>query len=107
MNIVVDTNIFISALIRKGITREIIANSWHNFLFPEFEFYEIKKHKPDILHKSGLPEKEFDILLLRLLNSVKIIPIDIIFKFRKEAFEIKKTMGHHTLKGVVCKAPCF
>lgn len=87
MNIVVDTNVFISALIKDGTTRKIIINSEYNFLFPEFEFYEIKKHKLDILQKSGLPEKELNILLLRLLNSVKI----------------KKTfLSYHTLKCVVC-----
>jgi predicted nucleic acid-binding protein len=40
MKIVIDTNIFISALIRKGKTREIFVNSKNLFLFPEFELKE-------------------------------------------------------------------
>jgi predicted nucleic acid-binding protein len=88
MNIVIDTNIFISALIKEGIARQIITKSGHNLLFPEFEFEEIRKHKQEIIQKSGLSEKGFDILLLRLLNYVKIIPVNIIFNYKKQAFEI-------------------
>jgi predicted nucleic acid-binding protein len=88
MNIVIDTNIFISALIKEGIVRKIIAEAGHNLLFPEFEFEEIKRHKQEIIKKSGLSEKEFDILLLRLLNYVKIIPTNIILNYKKRAFEI-------------------
>jgi len=88
MNLVIDTNVFISALIKDGITQEIITNMKTNLLFPEFEFDEIKKHKGEVIEKSGLSEKEFDILLLRLLNYVRIIPGDISFKFKKQAEEI-------------------
>ncbi len=88
MNIVIDTNVFISALIKDGLTRELIVNSKHNLLFPEFELLEIKKHKFEILEKSGLTEKEFNILLLRLLNYVKIIPSDITINYDKEASDI-------------------
>ncbi len=88
MNVVVDTNIFISALIKDSITRKIIVKSNHNFIFPEFEFEEIRKHREEILKKSGLTGKELDILLLRMLNYVKIIPIEVILKYRKNASEI-------------------
>lgn len=88
MNIIIDTNIFISALIKEGITREIIAKSGLNFIFPEFELKEIKEHKEEIIRGSGLSKKEFDILLLRLLNYVKIAPVEITLNFKKEAEEI-------------------
>ena len=54
MNIVIDTNIFISALIKDGLTRKLIVESEHNLLFPEFELDEIKNHKSYIIKKSGL-----------------------------------------------------
>ncbi|MBI2004103.1 hypothetical protein HYS72_01430 [Candidatus Pacearchaeota archaeon] len=47
--IVIDTNIFISSLIKEGLTREIITNSKINFLFPEFELEEIYSHKEEII----------------------------------------------------------
>ena len=88
MNLVIDTNIFISALIKDNLVRETIVHSRHNLLFPEFEFEEIRKHKLEIIRKSGLSEKEFDILLLRLINYVKIIPTDIISNYKRQASEI-------------------
>lgn len=88
MNIVVDTNVFISALIKDSTTRDLIVRSKHNLLFPEFELEEIMKHKLEIIRKSGLSEREFNILLLRLLNYVRIVPIDIIIGFRSQAFDI-------------------
>lgn len=88
MNIVIDTNIFISALIKNSTTRKIIVNSKHNLLFPEFEFEEIKEHKSEIMRKSGLSEREFNVLLIRLLNYVHVVPTDILIEHRAEAQEI-------------------
>ena len=88
MNIVIDTNIFISALIKDGLIRDLIVNSKINLLFPDFEFEEIRKYKKEIMLKSGQPEKEFNVLMLRLLNYVKIIPKEIFANFRDEACKI-------------------
>ena len=88
MNIVIDTNIFISALIKDGITRKIILDFDYNLLLPEFAFEEIKEHKSEILKKSNLSEREFNILFLRLLKYIKIIPASMIYRYRGEASEI-------------------
>lgn len=90
-SIVLDTNIFISALIKEGATREIITQLKLNFLFPEFEFEELHKHKEEIIKKSKISEKEFYVLILRLLNYARVIPMEIIFPYKKQADEI---MGH-------------
>lgn len=88
MNIVVDTNVFISALIKDSITRKIIFNFDDRLLFPEPEFDEIEKHKDEILEKSGLSEGEFYILLLGLLKHVEIIKAEDILSYKKEALKI-------------------
>lgn len=88
MNIVVDTNIFISALIKDSITRNLIVNSKDNLLFPEFEFNEIEKHKKEILEKSGLSEYELDSLFSNLLKHVKIIKTEKIINYKNPAFDI-------------------
>ncbi|MBT4136203.1 PIN domain-containing protein [archaeon] len=88
MDIVIDTNIFISALIRDNLTRELIFNFKYNLLFPEFEFEEIFNHKKEILRKSKLTDYEFNILLLRLLKKVKIIRTKRIIENREEAKKI-------------------
>ncbi|MCX6742246.1 MAG: PIN domain-containing protein [Candidatus Pacearchaeota archaeon] len=88
MNIVIDTNIFISALIKEGICREILTNFKMNFLFPEFEFEEIKNHKEEIIRKTGLTEREFDVLFLRLVKYVKIIPAYFSRAYKEKAIQI-------------------
>ncbi len=88
MNIVVDTNVFISTLIKGGLTRYLIVNSQNNLLFPEFELIEIKNHKQEILEKSGLLEEEFQILLENLLKYVKIIKTKEVINYRRQAFDI-------------------
>ncbi len=88
MNIVIDTNIFISALIKDGLTRNIIVNSKDNLILPDFEIEEIYNHKNEIMKKAKLSEKDFDILLLRLLRYVRIIPVDLIINKKGEAFNI-------------------
>ena len=90
MNIVVDTNVFISALIRDGITRHIIVHSKDNLIFPEFELVEINDHKEEIIKKANLTERQFNIVLLRLLKYVRVIPTNIVIDYRDEAFEIMK-----------------
>ena len=91
MNIVIDTNIFISALIKDSLTRYIIVNSKDNLLLPEFELEEIYNHKDEIMKKAKLSEKELDILLLRLLRYVRVIPTDLIINQKEGAFRI---IGH-------------
>ena len=88
MNIVLDTNILISALIKNSLTRGIIINSSHNFLLPEFELEEIENHKEEILEKSKLSKEDFYILLFDLLRYVKIIKLDKIINYRQEAYNI-------------------
>lgn len=88
MNIVIDTNIFISALIKDSKTREIIFKTNLNLLFPEFEFQEIFNHTDEILKKSKLKESELHSVLLGLLRKVKIIRVDKIIKYKKEADKI-------------------
>ena len=88
MNIVVDTNIFMSALIKDSVTRELIINSKDNLLFPEFEFDEIEKHKEEILEKSKLSLQEFADLFSKLLKYVRIVKNEEILDYKNQAFDI-------------------
>lgn len=92
MNILaIDTNILISALIKEGKIREILENFDINLVFPEYGIEEIYSYKEEILSKAKIDKKEFDVLLLRLLRYVRLIPLDLILPFREEADRI---IGH-------------
>ncbi len=86
--IVIDTNILISALIKEGLTKEILTNLKTNFLCPENALKSIYFYKEEIIKKAKINENQFDILLLRLLKYVRLIPINFLIKFREEAHEI-------------------
>ena len=106
MDIIVDTNILISALIKDGATRELIVNSNYNLVLPELELKEIENHKYEILGKSGLLEEEFYNLLSNLLKYIKIIRTEKVVDYRKKAFEI---IGHIDIDDVIfiATALCF
>lgn len=88
MKIVVDSNVFISALIKDSLTREIIIKSNNIFLFPEFEFQEVYRYKEYILKKSGYSEIEFIKMVSMLLKNMKIISYEEICDYYGEAHRI-------------------
>ncbi len=52
MEVVVDTNIIISALLRDGLTRRILLLAPFEMHTVPFARQEIKKHKGELLRKS-------------------------------------------------------
>lgn len=93
MKLVIDTNIFISALIkREGLTRNIMLNSDNYFFFPEYEFQEIYKYKDDILKKSEYSEAEFIVAMAALLNNIHIISYEEIRSSYDEACNIMNSI---------------
>jgi predicted nucleic acid-binding protein len=56
MNIVIDSNILFSALIKNSLTRKIILEYNGLFLFPEFIFEEMNKHEIKVLNTSEFME---------------------------------------------------
>jgi len=88
MNIILDTNILISALIKNSATRKIIIESGLNLFYPELSFKELLKHKKYILYKSNYNEEEFLKIINKLLEYINLIPLEVIEPKLKEAKEI-------------------
>ncbi len=88
VNIIIDSKVLISALVRDSTTREIIISSDYNFFLPEFCLDEIEEHKKELIDKSRLYEEDFDELLISLLSYVKIIKTKDVVEYRERAFEI-------------------
>lgn len=89
MRIVIDSNVFISALIkREGLSREIIINSNNIFFFPEYEFQERYKYKEVIQGKSRYSDREFIQAVSSLLNHMRIATYEEIRDYYNEAFEV-------------------
>ncbi|MHA2248355.1 MAG: putative toxin-antitoxin system toxin component, PIN family [Candidatus Hodarchaeales archaeon] len=74
MKLVIDTNIIISALIRKGITRKMLFFPGLKLVTPEITFKEIKNHIDLIAAKSKLSKDNVLQILDILKKNIKTIP---------------------------------
>ena len=74
MKIVVDSNRIIAAMIKDSTTREIILDSFFDFITPEYILIEINKYKNNIIEIAKITKEEFEILLVLMFESVTIIP---------------------------------
>ncbi|MEK6833477.1 MAG: PIN domain-containing protein [Nanoarchaeota archaeon] len=88
MNFVIDTNIFLSALIKDGLTREIIINSPFNLFIPEQELIEIKKYEELIINKSYINKEDLRDLIRKLLKYITILRNDNMAKYKCKAENI-------------------
>jgi|SRR3989344_2575096 len=85
MELVIDSNCLISALIKSGKSRELICSSKLILYSPEHILYETSKHKEDIISKSGITKEDFDILFAVLTLRIKTIPESEFIKFKEKA----------------------
>lgn len=88
MKLVIDANIFISALMKDSLNREIIINSGNIILFPEYEFQEIYKYKDELIRRGGFSEREFIRLTTLLLNNMRIVSYEEVWDYYEEACKI-------------------
>jgi len=77
MILIVDANIFFSALISKGKTFRIFAinsiTETFELLAPEFLIEEIEEHKEEVLSKSKLSSSEMEKALKLLQKEIKFV----------------------------------
>jgi len=74
LKLVVDANIFISALIRDSTTRNLIFTLDNPLVAPERLQQEVDKYRGLVQDKSGLTTSEVDRLIEELFNQVEVIP---------------------------------
>jgi|WetSurMetagenome_2_1015567.scaffolds.fasta_scaffold64759_2 predicted nucleic acid-binding protein len=90
MEIVLDTNILISSLLRNGLTRDLISLSPFKMYTVEYTKFEVEKHKDELLSKSKLDEDSFDYLTEFVFGKVSLIPMAELSPFKDEAIEIMR-----------------
>lgn len=97
MNVVVDANVIIAALLGSCATIEIITARNHNLCVPFFTIQEIHKHKRAICEKAHLTEKEFSENFEALLIVMNVIPQAKYSNYMSEAIAL---IGHRDAKDV-------
>jgi predicted nucleic acid-binding protein len=104
--IVIDSNILFSALIKASTTRKIILEYEGFFLFPSLIFEEIGKHKYELIEKSGMTTKDFNLLLELLLKKVIIIPKEKLLPYKQEADALVKNIDPEDSIFIACALAC-
>jgi len=88
MIIIIDVNVFLSALIKDSTTREILLTYEQEFCFPEKSLQKIRKYKQLIQKKSGLSDIDFLKLFHSLLKFIRIIPDEELLDYWDKAKQI-------------------
>ncbi len=88
MFFVVDTNIVISALLKKSVAQELLLSRKFSLFAPDYLASEIIEHKKELLAKSKLPEEKFMVALSIILSCIIVIPKEEYQKFKKEAVSL-------------------
>ena len=102
MQIIIDSNVLFSALIKDSLTRKIILTYEGSFLFPSFIFEEMEEHKQELLDKSRMNKEEFDKLLEIILKKVAIVSCEVLSPFKEKAFELVKHIDKDDILFVAC-----
>lgn len=87
MDLVIDANILFAALIRDGLTIDMIFNENIHLFAPEFLIEEFNKHKTEILKKTKRTDKEFNKIYEILEFVITIMPSE---EFKDLLNEAKK-----------------
>lgn len=98
MNIVIDTNVLISALIKDSTTRKILIEAEWTFYYPKISFHEIEEHQEVILEKSGLDPADYYSLLVLLLKRVQLLSTE---RFQSYLAEAQSFLGQRDPDDVV------
>ena len=88
MKLIVDANVLFSALIKEGLTAELLISDKLQLFAPEFLFTEFTKYKDLILRKTHRNEEEFNHFLELLKEQITSVPKNEIIPFIDEADKI-------------------
>ncbi len=89
MELVVDTNRIIAALIKDGLSRKIIISGKFPLYTVEFGEKEVRKYKPLIKKKTGINEQQFNFFMKHLMPKIAVLSEkDISKKSIKKALKI-------------------
>lgn len=91
MELVIDSNCLLSALIRPAKSRELICSQKIHLFAPEHILVETANHKADVVEKSGITDAEFDQLMGILMSNINIIPQD---EYKHNEGQAKKLVTH-------------
>src|SRR3989338_241660 len=86
MDIVVDANVVIAALISPtGHTADLFFSPLLGVFAPELLLEEVEEHKKELLKKTGLTERDFNFLVAFLAQRINFFPVTEFLSFLPKA----------------------
>ncbi len=76
MNLVIDANVVISALIADSKTRELIVTLEPDLLTPAFVYVEIENYEDLIVEKSGIEADRVEQFIDLLFQYIEVVPAE-------------------------------
>lgn len=107
MELVIDANVFFSALISTGGKTHKLLFSEELILFaPEFLTEEAKKHELEITKKSGLSKTNFALAISLISSKIRFVPFSEFKPFLAKAKEISPDVNDTEYFAVALKHGC-
>jgi len=88
MELVVDTNVVVSALLKAGVSRALLFRPDWKLASPEKLAEEIEKHRQELIEKARMDEGEFETAVRMVLSNIKILQFESYSAHLKKAYEI-------------------
>ncbi len=102
MRIIVGSNIILSALLKRGLSRKIISSQNIEFYTLDYVLGEPRKYFDYIAEKSGVSKTGIETLLSFFMENITIIPDEKIKSKMNEAKEIMKNIDIKDAPIVAC-----
>ena len=75
MDLAVDTNVVVAAILKQGITRNLVFNSSLSLYSPERLSIELANHEKEFLEKTGLSAEVFREVFALVVSQIQIMPL--------------------------------
>ncbi len=85
MELVVDSNILLSALLKPSITQKLLFSEKIRLFAPEHCLGEIERHSTEFAERMGKSSEEFSIAVAVIFSEIDIIPSQEYHAFKKQA----------------------
>lgn len=90
MEIVVDTNILISSLLKDGLTRRILFLAPFDMYTISYARSEIEANQAELLRKSKLDDSSFAYIMDIIFSKIKLASSDIIEPYRHRSMDVMR-----------------
>lgn len=88
MKLIADTNILITYFWKESVFQKMLEKARMQIITPDYAIKEIKEHQKEIIEKARLEKEEFDSMLKKLTEMIKVVPLNEYRQYVKKVKEI-------------------